>query len=78
MINWHRFGWWLDVPERKRDQIKKHIPALEEQIDALLQEWLQHHPCPSWRLFAWALLRRREPKEHKMLARLYGPFIPGK
>ena len=61
----------------KRDEIKTTLPSLEEQIDALLCEWLENHPDPSWRLFAWALLRRREPPEHKMLKSLYGNFIPG-
>ena len=77
MKNWHRFGWWLDVPLPKRDEIKSTVPALEEQIDALLREWLDHHPSPNWRLFAWALLRRREPPEHNMLKQLYGNYIPG-
>ena len=77
MKNWHRFGWWLDVPLSKRDEIKKKIPTLAKQREALLQEWLEHHPCPNWRLFAWALLRRREPPEHEMLMQLYGNYIPG-
>ena len=77
MKNWHRFGWWLDVPLSKRDEIKNEVITLEEQIEALLQEWLEHHPCPNWRLFAWALLRRREPPEHRMLKQLYGNYIPG-
>ena len=77
MKNWYRFGWWLDVPLSKRDEIKKGIPTLEDQREALLREWLEHHPCPNWRLFAWALLRRREPPEHEMLMQLYGNYIPG-
>ena len=77
MKNWYRFGWWLDVPLSKRDEIKKSIPTLEDQREALLREWLEHHPCPNWRLFAWALLRRREPPEHEMLMQLYGNYIPG-
>ena len=41
-------------------------------------KWLDHHPSPNWRLiFAWALLRRREPPEHNMLKQLYGNYIPG-
>ena len=77
MKNWYRFGWWLDVPRSKRDEIKKSISALEDQREALLQEWLEHHPCPNWRLFAWALLRRQEAPEHEMLMQLYGNYIPG-
>jgi hypothetical protein len=77
MKNWYRFGWWLDIPRSKRNEIKKKISALEDQREALLQEWLNHHPCPNWRLFAWALLRRREPPEHEMLMQLYGNYIPG-
>ena len=75
--NWHRFGWWLDVPQSRRDKIKSSLSTLDEQIDALLRDWLEHHPCPSWKLFAWALLRRREPPEHRMLKNLYGNYIPG-
>ena len=77
MKNWHRFGWWIDVPLSKRDTIKKEIPNLEDQVNALIREWLSNHPAPSWRLLAWALLRRREAPEHNMLKNLYGNYIPG-
>ena len=78
MKNWHRFGWWIDVPLPKRDEIKSQIFNLEDQIDALIREWLSNHPAPSWYLLAWALLRRREAPEHMMLKSLHGNYIPGK
>ena len=77
MKNWYRFGWWLDVPLSRRNDIKKNYSTVDEQREALLQEWLEHHPAPSWKLLAWALLRRREPPEHQMLKKLYENYIPG-
>ena len=82
MKNWYRFGWWLDVPLSRRAEIKKKFSEEDEQRkdkqrEALLSEWLEHHPAPSWKLLAWALLRRREPPEHQMLKKLYENYIPG-
>ena len=43
----------------------------------MLQEWLQHHPAPSWKLVAWALYRSGGLTEHNMLKQLYGKYVTG-
>ena len=68
---WYRLGVWLDVPESRCDVMTG--------IESMLEEWLQNHPAPSWKLVAWALYRyyNGQLTEHNVLKQLYGKHVPG-
>ena len=45
----------------------------------MLEEWLQNHPTPSWKLVAWALYRNWGGRltEHHVLKQLYWKHVSG-
>ena len=47
--------------------------------ESMLEEWLQNHPAPSWKLVAWAIYRRNKGQltEHSVLKQLYGKHVSG-
>ena len=47
--------------------------------ESMLEEWLQNHPAPSWKLVAWALYRMDvgQLTEHSVLKQLYGKHVSG-
>lgn len=67
--SWKELGAWLDVPRFRRDTIA------EKQT--MLNEWLENHPAPSWKILAWALYRRGKAMEHNVLKQLYEKHITG-
>ena len=71
VANWEGLGLWLGVPEsRLRVMTGK---------ESMLEEWLQNHPAPSWKLVAWALYRKfTNPfTDHSVLKQLYGKHVSG-
>ena len=62
---------WLDVPKSRR-----YVMSGKE---SMVEEWLQNHPAPSWRLVAWALYRSSNGQliEHNVLKQLYGKHVTG-
>ena len=46
-------------------------------IESVLEEWLQNHPAPSWKLVAWALYKTGELTEHNVLKQLYRKHVTG-
>ena len=67
--DWISLGKWLDVPWSRL--------LVMMGIEAVLKEWLQSHPAPSWKLVAWALYRKGELTEHNVLKQLYGKHVSG-
>ena len=69
--DWSRLGVWLHIPKSKRDVMTG--------IESMLEEWLQNHPAPSWKLVAWALYRMGDGQltEHNVLKQLYGKHVSG-
>ena len=67
--SWKELGAWLDIPRFRRDTIA------EKQT--MLNEWLENHPAPSWKILAWALYRRGKAMEHNVLKQLYEKHITG-
>ena len=47
--------------------------------ESMLEEWLQNHPAPSWKLVAWALYRNWGGRltEHHVLKQLYWKHVSG-
>jgi hypothetical protein len=66
VADWEELGEWLGVPESRLNKLmgKK----------SMLEEWLQNHPVPSWKLVAWALYRS---DEHSVLKQLYEKHVSG-
>ena len=69
VTNWKSLGAWLDVSKSRREKMTGK--------EDMLQEWLGHHPCPSWKFVAWALYRRRDVTEHRVLKQLYDKHVTG-
>ena len=67
--DWDLLGLCLDVPEFRLDMTMGK--------EDMLQELLLNHPCPSWKLIAWALYRRQGVTEHRVLKQLYGKYVVG-
>ena len=71
VADWKGLGLWLGVPEyRLKVMLGK---------ESMLEEWLQNHPAPSWKLVAWALYRNWWGRltEHSVLKQLYGKHVAG-
>ena len=69
VAEWKWLAMWLGVPKsRLNDMTGK---------ESMLEEWLQNHPAPSWKLVAWALYRTRRLTEHSVLKQLYGKHVSG-
>ena len=64
-------GIFMDVPKSRRDVMTG--------IESMVEEWLQNHPAPSWKLVAWALYRSENGKvtQHNVLKQLYGKYVTG-
>ena len=67
--DWSSLGVRLDVPWSRR--------CVMTGIESMLEEWLQNHPAPSWKLVAWALYKTGELTEHNVLKQLYGKHTTG-
>ena len=69
--NWFYLGELLDVPLSRC--------VVMTGIESMLEEWLQNHPAPSWKLVAWALYRMGGGQliEHNVLKQLYGKRVSG-
>ena len=62
-------GRWLDVPLSRRQVMSGK--------ESMLEEWLQNHPAPSWKLVAWALYKSGGLTEHNVLKQYYGKHVSG-
>ena len=71
VAHWYGLGVWLGVPASRL--------GVMTGKESMLEEWLQNHPTPSWKLVAWALYRRGygQLTEHSVLKQLYGKHVSG-
>ena len=71
VADWKGLGEWLGVP-------RSRLVVMTEK-ESMLEEWLQNHPAPSWKLVAWALYRMDvgQLTEHSVLKQLYGKHVSG-
>ena len=71
VADWQGLGEWLGVPWSRL--------VVMTGKESMLEEWLQNHPAPSWKLVAWALYRMEEGRltEHSLLKQLYGKHVSG-
>ena len=69
VAHWKWLGQWLDVPKSRC--------AVMTGMESMLEEWVQNHPAPSWKLVAMALYGCEELTEHNVLKQLYGKHVNG-
>ena len=71
IADWRGLGVWLGVPWSRL--------VVMTGKESMLEEWLQNHPAPSWKLVAWALYRMGwdQLTEHSVLKQLYGKYVSG-
>ena len=78
--DWDKLGYYLDVPWSLRAKIENEHVCLGQRKSALLSEWLQSHPAPTWQLVGNALswMGKSNIKLHTALKSVYSKYLPGK
>ena len=80
-MEWHNLGRYLDVPYSIRSEIKKKYSDKTQRKQAMLEEWRNHHPAPSWMLVANALYSgifgRDQGKYNKLLKVVQKKYLKG-
>ena len=80
-MEWEDLGLYLHVPSSIRNEIKKKYSDDTQCKQAMLEEWRNHHPAPSWMLVANALysgfIGDEEGKYHKLLEVVKGKYLKG-
>ena len=71
VADWQGLGQLLGVPQSRLNMMTGK--------ESMLEEWLQNHPAPSWKLVAWALygMGLGQPTEHSVLKQLHGKHVSG-
>ena len=79
---WESLSYYLDVPGSIQREIKEEYSNVKECKQAVLEEWRNHHPAPSWMLVANALyrvlIRGEYGKYHKVLLSVKEKYLKGK
>ena len=75
---WDRLALELDVPQSKREEIRRTYSDDTESKQEVLKEWRNNHPAPNWMLVANALYRMRAASTHEVLHRLRQKYFEGK
>ena len=50
---------YLDVPEPKQEEITNHHSDESQHKHAIIEEFINNHPAPSWRLVAEGLYKNK-------------------
>ena len=74
VTDWWGLGDELGVPDSKRYDIHYRNPTDSKKVEAVVKEWLAHHPAPSWKDLARALYKEGDLRA---LPRLYGKYLAG-
>jgi len=75
---WDRLAREIDVPQSKREEIRRRYSDDAERTREVLKEWQNHHPAPNWMLVANALYRMRAGSTHEVLHQLRQKYLEGK
>ena len=81
-MEWDRLGYCLGVPVSMTEiEIKKKYSDDTQRKQAMLEEWCNHHPAPSWMLVADVLYRMlisvHYGKYHNVLQLVKGKYLIG-
>ena len=74
---WKRFGWAIDVPLPKREEIQSQFSTDDERKAAVFNLYLTEHPQPTWDHISDCLYQFEEGEYHSVLDRLQSMFPTG-
>lgn len=75
VTKWDELGYRLRIPTFKRNKIRYQYDTDPERKEALIEDFLLHHPAPNWKEVALALYRM---KHHDLLGNVYDwKFLTG-
>ena len=81
VVEWDSLGYCLEIPSPIRSEIKKKHSNDTQRKRAMLEEWRNNHPAPSWMLVANALYGRfiggNSGKYHKLLHLVKEKYLKG-
>ena len=69
-FRWNATGlpYWLNIPPSKSIEVQR---LYSQRRPALLKHFLEDHPCPSWKLIAYAVFRGGEYGALEIIQRDY-------
>ena len=80
-MEWNHLGLYLYVPDSIQNEIEKKYSDNTQRKQAMLEEWRNHHPAPSWMLVANALysgyINREWGKYHNVLQLVKEKYLKG-
>ena len=62
---------YLDVPESKQREITNHHSDESQRKHAIIEEFINNHPAPSWRLVAEFLYKNKYNRGLQIVKRKY-------
>ena len=62
---------YFDVPEPKQEEITNHHSDESQRKHAIIEEFINNHPAPSWRLVAEGLYKNKENRALQIVKQKY-------
>ena len=62
---------YLDIPEPKQKEITNHHSDESQRKHAIIEEFINNHPAPSWRLVAEGLYKNQDNRTLQIVKQKY-------
>ena len=62
---------YLDIPEPKQEEITNHHSNESQRKHAIIEEFINNHPAPSWRLVAEGLYKNKDNRALQIVKQKY-------
>ena len=62
---------YLDIPESKQREITNHHSDESQRKHAIIEEFINNHPAPSWRLVAEGLYKNKDNRALQIVKQKY-------
>ena len=62
---------YLDIPEPKQEEITNHHSDESQRKHAIIEEFINNHPAPSWRLVAEFLYKNKDNRALQIVKQKY-------
>ena len=74
--DWRTGGlpWKLDIPDSKIEELERSHPDLSQRKPAIIREFIDNHPAPSWERVCFALYSE---EEYDILERVQNRYFKG-
>ena len=66
--------WRLDIPDSKVNELERSHPHLAQRKPAIIREFIDNHPAPSWEWICHALYWQ---EEYNILERVQSRYFKG-